>query len=126
MKRALMILAFALLLTGCIHISSDLLSETKFNKTSQIAILPFICDDTAIGMIIADSMTQELMKSKIKVVERTYLQSLLREQGLDLSGALQKVSLEKIGKLLDCDYLIVGSVEMFRGYIFFLQLYHVK
>lgn len=113
MKIPVVILTFALLLTGCTHISSDLLSETKFDKTFKVAILPFVCYDIGMGIIISDSMTQELLKSKIKVVERTYLQSILREQGLDLTGALQKVSLEKIGKLMDCDYLIVGSVVVY-------------
>ncbi|MEW6614519.1 MAG: GNA1162 family protein [Thermodesulfobacteriota bacterium] len=114
MKIPVIILTFALLLFGCVHISSELLPETQFDKTSQIAILPFVCNDVNIGTIIPYSMTQELLKSNIKVVERTYLQSILREQGLDLTGALQKVSLEKIGKLADCDYLIVGSVETYK------------
>jgi TolB-like protein len=116
MKISVIILTFALLLTGCTHLSSDLLSETQFDKTFKVAILPFVCYDIGLGMIISDSMTQELIKSKVKVVERTYLQSILREQGLDLTGALQKVSLEKIGKLMDCDYLIVGSVGTSVGW----------
>jgi hypothetical protein len=46
-----------------------------------------------------------------KIVERNSLESIFREQNLDLSGLLDQEGYKKIGKLANADFLLVGRVN---------------
>jgi len=65
-----------------------------------------------IGRGIADILTTELVKIKLfKVIERSKLKSILKEQELGASGLVVSKMAPKLGKLLGAKYLITGSVN---------------
>jgi len=67
-----------------------------------------------IGTGLADMLVTQLVKSgKFMVIEREELQSVLREQGLGLSGMVTPQSAAQVGKLLGVELMVTGSVTEF-------------
>jgi len=80
------------------------IAVTDFENDSQV-------NDAHMGRGIADMLVVELVKNKAyQVVERAKLQSVLKEQGLGATGAVDASTAAKLGKLLGLDYLVVGKI----------------
>ncbi|MBI5573861.1 MAG: tetratricopeptide repeat protein [Elusimicrobia bacterium] len=63
-----------------------------------------------LGSAFTEAVTSKLVYIKsIKVVERSQLKEIIREQELQTSGAIDPNTAVKIGKFLDIDFIIVGS-----------------
>ncbi len=72
--------------------------------------------DAKYGVYISEKIVHELVAlKKCTVVERTKIARVLTEQELSMSGALKSDTLDKIGRLLSVDVLIVGTVSGSRG-----------
>src|SRR5512140_3715698 len=66
------------------------------------------------GRDLRGMLTNELSSSvKFKIVERSKLDSVLREQDLGDSGRVSQSSAAKIGKLTGAKYLVIGNVSSY-------------
>lgn len=80
------------------------IAVTDFENESQVS-------DYHMGRGIADMLVVELVKNKAyQVVERNKLQSVLKEQHLGATGAVDPGTAAKLGRLLGLDYLVVGKI----------------
>jgi curli biogenesis system outer membrane secretion channel CsgG len=67
-----------------------------------------------LGPAIEDWLVNGLVESgQFRVMERQQLQSVLQEQGLSLSGAVDEKTAVKVGKLLGCQLVLFGAVTDF-------------
>ena len=65
---------------------------------------------------IPDFLTSELSKSdRIVIVERNKLDKVLEEQALVLSGILDSSNVKRVGKLLDAQFIIQGTINQTNG-----------
>jgi len=65
---------------------------------------------------IPDFLTSELSKSdRIVIVERNKLDKVLNEQALVLSGILDSSNVKHVGKLLDAQFIIQGTINQTNG-----------
>ncbi|MBK8395910.1 MAG: hypothetical protein IPL26_11820 [Leptospiraceae bacterium] len=82
------------------------------NNGKTIAVLPFETNkkDTT-NIVVLEKLTHELVKSgTYQVIERSKIDSVLKEQSLLLSGIISEDVSIKIGKLLSADGVVVGSI----------------
>lgn len=85
---------------------------------THVAILPFTSDasiDTAQKQSITQKFQSELLaKNVYNILERSQLELILQEQGLQSSGACDASNCQvQLGKLLSVDKLITGSLVRF-------------
>lgn len=67
-----------------------------------------------LGDAAADELTTQLVKSgAFTVIERRQIQSILSEQSLGMSGAVDAATAAKVGKLLGAQLVVVGSITQF-------------
>ena len=131
MKKIIAIFTMVFLLTGCYTIykkNSDFNSKElsvivspNFNlkKHKKLAVIPFKGKtyDTLqapyfiVEEQISDMFATRLMGVGFSILERTQLQSILSEQKLSASGLLSKSDINKIGKLMDVDILVMGNLD---------------
>ena len=65
---------------------------------------------------IPDFLTSELSKSdRIVIVERNKLDKVLEEQALVLSGVLDSSNVKQVGKLLNAQFIIQGTINQTNG-----------
>ena len=78
----------------------------------RLGILPFQSVVPSIGIAVSDVMGTELLDSPFTVVERSYLDRILQEQGLSVAGITETTNYKQIGSLAGVDYLLVGNVAV--------------
>ena len=76
-----------------------------------LGVLPFYSDIQSVGLVVSDTVGANLIDSGCKVIERSYLTSILEEHGLSQAGITESIDYRKIGKITSVDYLLVGNVE---------------
>jgi curli biogenesis system outer membrane secretion channel CsgG len=59
---------------------------------------------------IAEMMTTAMVEKGYRLIERKQLSDILKEQDLGASGRLDPATAAKVGKVIGCDYLILGAV----------------
>ena len=70
------------------------------------------------GRIVADELARQLMNVKgFLIVERSQLQAILEEHNLAISDITEQQSLSEIGHLLNLDYLVLGKVNRYDGWV---------
>jgi curli biogenesis system outer membrane secretion channel CsgG len=131
MKKIIAIFTMVFLLTGCYTIykkNSDFNSKElsvivspnfNFNKQKKLAVMPFKgkAYDTArapyfvVEEQISDMFAARLMGVGFSIVERTQLERILSEQKLSASGLLSQSDINKIGKLMNVDMLVMGNLD---------------
>jgi curli biogenesis system outer membrane secretion channel CsgG len=74
--------------------------------------LPFYSTVPETGAIISDTIGNNLMGLGVNIIERTYLNSLLQEQGFSISDKTENIDFTKIGKIINVNYLLLGTVEV--------------
>ena len=113
--------AIALLLAvPCAHggdfdkLASQLSRAAKARGRSRVAILPFQViggKGSTSGRIVSERLVGPLMAAgDIEVVERAMLESVMREQQLQFSGVVDAKSVKELGKILNVDAVITGTV----------------
>ncbi|MCE5263310.1 MAG: CsgG/HfaB family protein [Deltaproteobacteria bacterium] len=131
MKKVIAIFTVVFLLTGCYTIykkNSDFSSKElsvmvspnfDFNKQKKLAVMtfkgkaydaakaPYFVEEEQ----ISDMLATRLMGIGFSIVERTQLERILSEQKLSASGLLSKSDINKIGKLMDVDMLVMGNLD---------------
>jgi TolB-like protein len=80
----------------------------------RVAILPFqsVGKKSAVaGAVVSEKLVAAVMsRGELEVVERTLLSSVMREQKLMHSGAVDIGSIKELGRILGVDALIAGTV----------------
>lgn len=67
-----------------------------------------------LGEAASDEMTTALVKSnEFRVVERAQIESLLAEQALGMSGAIDAATAARVGRLLGVQLVVLGSITQF-------------
>lgn len=86
-------------------------------KKPRIAVLAFDSSHIASGhawlasSVVNGMFETELVKTgKFVVVERKRIESVLQEQGLQLSGAVDPTTAGKVGKILGVELVLVGDI----------------
>lgn len=87
---------------------------TSNPKRTAAAVMPLTGKgiDSTSSEIITDALTDELMNSPfVRVMERTQMESILKEQGFQSSGSCDGSECAvQIGKLLATQWIVLGSV----------------
>lgn len=67
--------------------------------------------------VISEQLRAELMKSpRIRLIERSQMQEILKEQGFQQSGCTNGACAVEVGQLLGVNNIVVGSVGMAGSY----------
>jgi curli biogenesis system outer membrane secretion channel CsgG len=113
MKKINVIIVFCILLFSISCNQAIIKTSSKpnlqINPQSSLGILPLHASYPESGAAISDAIGTNLISSKMRIIERTYLTNILEEQGLSLSGATETVKYDKIGKITNVGYLLVGN-----------------
>jgi len=91
-------------------------SPGKVEGQATLAIFPFQTDEKLakkrVGFAVSELLTYRLFQcGKFKLVERTQLQSVLKEQALGQTGVIERMTASKVGKLLGAQLSALGSVN---------------
>jgi len=82
-------------------------------RLPSVAVFPLVAQglDNSTGGILTDALSDELLKSgKVRVMERSQMEMLLKEQGFQQSGGCdQNECAVQMGKILGIDRIVVGS-----------------
>lgn len=67
------------------------------------------------GSSVADIINKMLLDDgRYTVIERTQLETVLREQALGQSGTVDSAQAAKVGELSGCEYIITGNISEIR------------
>ncbi|MEN9354010.1 MAG: Curli production assembly/transport component CsgG [Fibrobacterota bacterium] len=106
--------AFICLVAGIGHAQ-----ENPAKKIPLIAVMPLTGQgiDDASSQIVTDALADELIKTgKVRVMERTQMEKILREQGFQKTGSCDGSECAvEVGKLLSIDRIVVGSLGKIGG-----------
>ncbi len=85
-------------------------------QNKYVAVLPFTYahDEVSSGStLVAERLTTELVSRQVAVVERSQLEKVVGEIKLEMSGAVDAVSAQKLGKMLGVDAVVTGTLNDF-------------
>ena len=95
-------------------IAVKLSRAAKAHGSRRVAILPFQViggKGSSSGRIVSERLIGPLTdEGEVEVVERAMLESVMREQQLQFSGAVDARTAKELGKILNVDALITGTV----------------
>ena len=98
---------------GFKSIARDLASQAKKAGVSRVVVMPFEAADGGSprdGWNISEKILTQLVRTgKVQTLERTMLKALMEEHQLGRTGALDSLTLRKLGKMLSAEGIIVGS-----------------
>jgi hypothetical protein len=105
----LLLIIMAVVMVGCASPTIRATSQIQIQSVGTVAVLPFNGHN---GSQFSDYVTQELILRGAKVVERSIVASVLREQRLSVADiSTGGVNLGKLGGLLGVETFVVGSVS---------------
>lgn len=107
MKKILSVCLF--LLVGCASVQTTRNSSADTHIT-KIAITPFSGSDKELNAALADSLGTELIGMGYDLIERSQLEQVLAEQKLSWTGVMPTETAVELGKILNVDALLLGSV----------------
>lgn len=85
----------------------------NFRKGMRIAVMPFVesgKDKNGISPLASDKFSAKLMEMGFIVVERSALMAIFKELKLNYTGVLSDKDRKSIGKLLNIDLLVFGTL----------------
>lgn len=95
-------------------LAAALSRAAKARGRQRVAVLPFQViggRGSSSGRIVSERLVGPLTEEgSVEVVERAMLESVMREQQLQFSGAVDARSVKELGKILNVDALIMGTV----------------
>ncbi len=109
------LVSFALILCGCTSTKSFVKNSSRLRQITRVAVLPFVCNKQEFGYNIAESLSANLLATRLTIVERSQLQLLLDEQNLTIDGIIRGDQ-SFVGKLHGVEALIMGSATVSRGF----------
>ncbi len=135
--RILPVLVVLAAIAGCVSTGSQGIPDVSlkdkyqknynFSKIKSIVVLPFFetyksATDILFGPVntkdvvpeSVDVFSMELFDTGINGIDRTLLDKVLSEQKLSLSGLMEKQDYQKIGKLVNADAILWGSISLVK------------
>jgi len=117
-QRAYQIPAFFCLvfcfLTTAANTETKPLPTNKQEPKSYYAVMPFVAQgvDSVTALVATDALVDGLIgTAKIRVMERSQMDKILKEQGFQKSGSCEGTECAiEIGRLLAIDHLVIGSI----------------
>jgi TolB-like protein len=108
----------------CKKFLSCLLSITALLFAQQTEVISLAVSDLAAqgvkqseAAVISEQLRIELMKSaRIRLIQRSQMQEILKEQGFEQSGCTSDVCAVEVGQLLGVQKMVIGSVGMAGSY----------
>lgn len=89
-------------------------SDADVTRTSTVAVMPLVGQgvDEASSQVATDALSDELLRTgKVRVMERSQMESILKEQGFQHSGACDGAECAvQVGKLLSIGKMVVGTL----------------
>jgi len=113
-KNIKCLIVFILLITIVISFNNNILADDPL-----VAVMPIeesdlgwsgFNDDDILDGITNDITNKLVKKENIRVVERSRIKEVMKEQNLHLSGRIDSSTASKIGEILGVDKLIVGNL----------------
>jgi TolB-like protein len=103
------------LICGCGSQKHYVRSEADIKNVKKVAVLPFenFTSDEYAGEKIRRILITEVLSQEVDVVEPGEITRLLRELKVKSIGSIKVAEVQEIGKTLDTNALIMGSVESF-------------
>ena len=97
-------------------IASGPLTGAMLDKYDIVAVLPFANAPHVpnSGSTVADTVSTQLLDLDFAIVERTRLQQLFEEQGLQLRSADEEANAIRIGRLAGAKAVVVGTVQQWE------------
>ena len=102
----------------CDRIAATLAKEALRQGSRRLAVLPFeaLAGRASAGRLVSERLGAPLAAARgLEVVERMLIESVLGEQRLQASGLVDPRSIKQIGKLLQVDAVVTGTVIQLRG-----------
>jgi hypothetical protein len=104
-----------LVLVAC----ASLFAQTSAKKLPLVAVMPLTAQgvDSASAQVVSDVLSNELLRTgKVRVMERSQMEKILKEQGFQQSGSCDGSECAvEMGKLLSIDKMVVGSLGKLGG-----------
>ena len=103
---------------GCAE-RPEFINVERISAVTSVAILPFedapgTYGSQNSGTAVCGFITSELAKStRFRIVERSRLTAILNEQNLQVADLVNAETAAKVGKMLDVQAVIVGSVSQY-------------
>lgn len=95
-------------------IAAALASSARAHGRARLAILPFVSiggKGSTSGRIVSERLVGPMTNEKaVEVVERALLESVMNEQRLQVSGVVDSRSVKELGKVLNADAIVTGTV----------------
>lgn len=117
MNRSLCLAAAALALnfTGCAGQVVSVKQDFDFHKIRRVAVLGFedFPQMPGSGKVIGGAFEKALLQAGANLVERRQIEAVLKEQNLDLTGALDPKETLSLGKILNVDALVLGTLTVY-------------
>ena len=91
---------------------------TQVGSRLAIAVLPFDAkgDAQKLNVSVTDKLVTELVNlRRFKVMERTALEKVLKEQKLQTSGIVDEKTAVNVGKIAGADAIVIGDVNIVGG-----------
>ena len=108
---------------GLQDLAQAIVSKSSQNDADVVAVLPFPNSDgscSVLGTYLADELIQSLFNvsgSKLRIIERSQLESLLREIKIGEGGILNPATTQKLGTLSGVRALVLGTVTVIGDHI---------
>ncbi len=102
-------------LTGCAGPIVSINQNYNFDKIKRVAVLGFedFPQNEGSGKLVSGAFEKALLQSSVMLVERRQVEAILKEQKLDVTGAMDAASPESLGKLLNVDALVLGTLTVY-------------
>jgi len=100
----------------------------KQQHKKRVAILDFTAENTTktYANAVRNLFEVELHKtSAFDIVERNQMETILNEQGMQMSGCIDTACAVQIGKMLSAELIVTGSVSKIDGYAITVKFVNV-
>ncbi len=94
-------------------------TDYDFNKINRVGVLSFNSSQIQYlssydpGSAIADEFVFQFLRRGVRVIERSRIESVLKEHRLWKSGNIDPATIKEMGRLLGVDVLIMGTVTKY-------------
>jgi len=78
---------------------------------SRIGVTALYCSLPDFGKVAGDALADRLVQAGLPVVERSYIERLAAEEGLQLSASADQTSYSRIAQVAKVGYLVVGTIS---------------
>lgn len=106
---------------GYDEIAQGLSQYSEKLPSKKVALVPFAWADgkTDIGSnVVSERLTTRIVRlGKLEVVERAFLDKVLAEQKLQVTGLISSESAKELGKILGVDAIVTGSLIEVAGMV---------